>query len=102
MHAFPIPVVAFGETRGPGSQPEDEALDYLPMPHDMRTYQAPILPEAEDVRERVAARAWLGCLLDAVQNWQPGQSERSLDMSGLDEADRLLIDQVLGEGEVRG
>jgi hydrogenase-1 operon protein HyaF len=100
MHAFPIPVVAFGETRGPGSQPEDEALDYLPMPHDMRTYQAPILPEPEEVRERVAARAWLGCLLDAVQNWQPGQSGCSLDMSGLDAADRLLIDQVLGEGEV--
>lgn len=100
MHAFPIPVVAFGETRGPGSQPEDEALDYLPMPHDMRTYQAPILPEPEEVRERAAARAWLGHLLDAARAWQPGQPATSLDMGGLAEADRLLIDQVLGEGEV--
>ena len=100
MHAFPIPVVAFGETRGPGSQPEDESLDYLPMPHDMRTYQAPILPEPEEVRDRVAARAWLGRLLDAVQHWQPGQSAASLDMSGLEQSDRQLIDQVLGEGEV--
>ncbi len=96
MHAFPIPVVALG----PGSQLDDETLDYLAMPHDMRTYQAPILPEPEEVRERVAARAWLGRLLDAVQHWQPGQSAESLDMSGLAEADRLLIDQVLGEGEV--
>jgi len=35
MHAFPIPVVALG----PGSQQEDETLDYLPMPHDMRTFR---------------------------------------------------------------
>lgn len=100
MHAFPIPVVAFGETRGPGSQPEDETLDYLPMPHDMRTYHAPILPEPEEVRDRVAARVWLGDLLEAVRAWRPGQSATSLDMSGLAEADRVLIDQVLGEGEV--
>jgi hydrogenase-1 operon protein HyaF len=100
MHAFPIPVVVSVETRGPGSQPEDETLDYLPMPHDMRTYHAPILPEPEEVRDRVAARAWLGDLLDAVRAWQLGQSAVSLDMSGLAEADRLLIDQVLGEGEV--
>ncbi len=96
MHAFPIPVVALG----PGSQQDDETLNYLAMPHDMRTYHAPILPEPEEVRERTAARAWLGGLLAAVQAWQPGQPAASLDMSGLAEADRLLIDQVLGEGEV--
>ncbi|MBK9326889.1 MAG: hydrogenase expression/formation protein [Hydrogenophilales bacterium] len=100
MHAFPIPVVAFGETRGPGSQQEDETLDYLPMPHDMRTYRPPILPEPEDVRERTDVRVWLGRLLDAVKNWRAGQGMVSLDMSGLSEADRTLIDQVLGEGEV--
>lgn len=96
MHAFPIPVVALG----PGTQPEDESLSYIDMPHDMRTYRMPILPEPEEVRDRVAARAWLGRLLDAVRSWQPGQIASSLDMSGLDEADRQLIDQVLGEGEV--
>lgn len=96
MHAFPIPVVALG----PGSQQEDETLDYLPMPHDMHTYRAPILPEPEEVKDRAEARAWLGRLLQAVQDWQTRQKTVSLDMSGLGEADRLLIDQVLGEGEV--
>jgi len=96
MHAFPIPVVALG----PGSQQEDETLDYLPMPHDMHTYRAPILPEPEDVKDRAEARVWLGCLLQAVQDWQAQQKTVSLDLSGLAEADRLLIDQVLGEGEV--
>ena len=40
MKAFPIPVVALG----PGTQTEDESLDYLPMPKDMDTYRAPMLP----------------------------------------------------------
>lgn len=38
---FPIPVVpAFG----PGSQPEDETLGFLPMPRAMHTFDAPRLP----------------------------------------------------------
>ncbi len=96
MHAFPIPVVALG----PGSQQEDETLDYLPMPHDMHTYRAPILPEPEEVKDLAEARVWLGRLLQAVRDWQARQKTVSLDMNGLGEADRLLIDQVLGEGEV--
>ena len=100
MHPFPIPVVGFTQTLGPGSQQEDETLDYLPMPHDMRTFRTPILPEPEDVREHGEARAWLGRLLDLARKWRPGMGALSLDMSGLAEADRKLIDQVLGEGEV--
>jgi len=96
MHAFPIPVVALG----PGSQQEGETLDYLSMPHDMRTFRTPILPEPEDVREQGEARAWLGQLLDLARKWRPGMGALSLDMSGLAEADRKLVDQVLGEGEV--
>ena len=100
MHAFPIPVVAAANTLGPGSQAEEETLDYLPMPHDMRTYRTPILPEPETVRQRVGAQAWLGKLVKTVKGWRSGQGTLSLDMSGLTEADKLLIDQVLGEGEV--
>lgn len=100
MHAFPIPVVAATQTLGPGSQHEEESLDYLPMPHDMRTFRAPILPEPEEMGDRVATRAWLEQLLAATRRWRPGQAAFSLDMGGLAEADRLLIDQVLGEGEV--
>ena len=96
MHAFPIPVVALG----PGSQQEDEALDYMPMPHDMRTYRPPILPEPAEVRGRTDVQVWLGHLLNAVRNWRTDQDTVSLDMSGLAEANRTLIDQVLGEGEV--
>ena len=100
MHAFPIPVVAATQTLGPGSHQEDETLDYLPMPHDMRTFQTPILPEPEEMRDRTAARSWLGQLLEAARKWRPGKVSFSLDMEPLSEADRQLIDQVLGEGEV--
>ncbi|MBL8307278.1 MAG: hydrogenase expression/formation protein, partial [Rubrivivax sp.] len=37
MKPFPVPVVAFG----PGSQPEDEGLDYMTMPAGMETYRPP-------------------------------------------------------------
>jgi len=100
MHAFPIPVVGLTQTIGPGSQHEDETLDYLPMPHNMRTFQAPILPEPEEVREHNEARALLGRLLELARQWRPGMGTLSLDMSGLAAADRKLVDQVLGEGEV--
>lgn len=100
MHAFPIPVVAFAETRGPGSQQEDETLDYLPMPHEMRTFQTPILPEPEEVRERTAVRIWFDALHAAAKRWQRGMPAISLDMRALSPEDRMLIDQMLGEGEV--
>ena len=48
---FPIPVVPFG----PGSQMEDETLDYITMPSGMSTYQAPVLPEPEELTGQVGA-----------------------------------------------
>ncbi|MDP3134564.1 MAG: hydrogenase expression/formation protein, partial [Burkholderiaceae bacterium] len=53
MKNFPIPVVALG----PGTQLEEETLDYLPMPKDMDTYRAPMLPEPEELAGRDAAQA---------------------------------------------
>ncbi len=100
MHPFPIPVVGVTASLGPGSQQEDEPLDYLPMPHDMRTFQPPILPEPEEVGAHGEARAWLGRLLDLTREWRPGMGVLSLDMSSLSESDRKLLDQTLGEGEV--
>ena len=42
MKPFPIPVVA-DLPMGPGSQIEEEHLDYISMPQGMATYQSPIL-----------------------------------------------------------
>jgi hydrogenase-1 operon protein HyaF len=100
MHAFPIPVVAFGETRGPGSQPEDETLNYMDMPHDMRTYRMPVLPEPEEVRDLRAARGTLQTVLSGLQSAQPEQTPARIDLNPLDAANLALIDQIMGEGEV--
>ena len=48
MKPFPIPVVA-DLPMGPGSQIEEDTLDYMVMPSGMSTYQAPALPEREEI-----------------------------------------------------
>ncbi len=98
MKDFPIPVVAVGI--GPGSQPEEETLAYLPMPQGMQTFRAPALPEPEDVADcRLAHRALRDALaqLDLVRR---GAGNLGVDLTGLPAADLALVNQVLGEGEV--
>lgn len=95
MKAFPIPVVALG----PGTQTEDEALDYMPMPKDMDIYRPPVLPEPEEIAGRTAVRDVLNqvlALLDRAAQRQPGGQ---LSLQGLSAADLALINQVMGEGE---
>lgn len=96
MNPFPIPVVALG----PGSQPEDESLHYLPMPREMRTFRDPILPEPELLRSLPGARAVLGRARDAARDWTPGAGTNQIDLAGLAGPELRLLDQVLGEGEV--
>jgi len=95
MKPFPIPVVALG----PGTQSEDESLDYVSMPKDMNTYRPPVLPEPEEIAGRAKARAALGCvlaMLDAAAEGRPGGQVSLLDLPA---EDRNLINQVMGEGE---
>jgi hydrogenase-1 operon protein HyaF len=95
MKDFPIPVVAIG----PGTQTEDETLDYLPMPKDMDTYRAPMLPEPEELAGRDAARAALNqvlALLDRTAQRGPGGQ---VSLNGMPAADLALVNQIMGEGE---
>lgn len=96
MKEFSIPVVAIG----PGSQVEEETLEYMPMPQGMETFRAPVLPEPEEVAAReLAHRALRDTLAQLDQTRQDGANRR-IDLSGLPAEDLLLINQVLGEGEV--
>jgi len=95
--AFPIPVVA---ALGPGSQPEDETLDYMPMPAGMDTYRAPPLPEPEELAGHDGALAVLHAVLAAVQARLQGGVPAPVSLAGLNAADLALVNQVLGEGEV--
>jgi hydrogenase-1 operon protein HyaF len=94
---FPIPVVP---AIGPGSQPEDEALDFLPMPREMRTFDAPRLPEPQDFATRQGALQALREALVGVRRWLAGADVAPIALQHLSADDRALVNQVLGEGEV--
>ncbi|MFZ5548933.1 MAG: hydrogenase expression/formation protein [Pseudomonadota bacterium] len=87
---FPIPVVAFG----PGSQEEDETLDYISMPSGMATYRPPQLPE--DLSGQPGALRVLQAVLAALA----GSGPTVVPLDGLAPPERQLLNQVLGEGEV--
>jgi len=95
MKAFPIPVVALG----PGTQTEDESLDYLPMPKDMDTYRAPMLPEPEEIAGRAAAREALCKVLALLDQAALGAAGGQVGLRGMLAEDLHLINQVMGEGE---
>ncbi len=95
MKAFPIPVVALG----PGTQTEDENLDYLPMPKDMDTYRAPMLPEPEEIAGRAAAREALVQVLALLDQAADGGVGGQVSLQALPSEDRQLVNQVMGEGE---
>jgi len=100
---FPIPVREIG----PGSQVEDEVLDYMEMPRGMDTYQPPPLPEPEEVAGLEAAHAVLRAthaamtaLRASIAAGAPADSTQRVELAGLDAANLALVNQVLGEGEV--
>lgn len=93
---FPIPVVPFG----PGSQAEDEALDYITLPSGMSTFQAPVLPEPEELVQREGALRVLHEALAALSAAVNGQTPPPVVLDGLAPEDLALVNQVLGEGEV--
>jgi len=88
---------------GPGSQPAEidgAELDILQMPSGMETYDAPLLPEPEEVANLDAGINVLHSLLAELQSYRVGQPTAKLDLQGLDKDNRELVDQALGEGEV--
>jgi hydrogenase-1 operon protein HyaF len=94
---FPIPVIA---DLGPGTQTEDESLDYLRMPAGMDTYHPPRLPEPEALVGHDTAVRVLHQILQQLQAVVRGEAAEPVSLSGLPEADLALVNQVLGEGEV--
>lgn len=96
--AFPIPVVA--ALVGPGSQEEDETLDYMTMPSGMDTYRPPALPEPEEIVRHTGALRVLHEALAALHCAVRGEPAAAVSLAGLDEAELKLVGQALGEGEV--
>ena len=99
MTEYQIPASAIG----PGSQPPEAdgvELDIMQLPQEMNTYVPPSLPEPEEVVGREAALALLRSLMEQLATHRADAPNLSWDLGELDDANRELIDQVLGEGEV--
>lgn len=99
MKGITIPITAIG----PGSQPTEEdgaTLDCMSMPNEMNTFEIANLPEPEDVENLVDGLAALRKVRDKLQNYKVDNKTSIIDISNLNERNRIWIDQVLGHGEV--
>jgi hydrogenase-1 operon protein HyaF len=92
---FPMPV----RMTGPGSQHEDEELQYLAMPRDMSTFEMPRVPDAASPDVLAGARAVLAAFAKLFDDASPSEPAR-LDLSGVPAAQLRLVNEMLGEGEV--
>ncbi len=94
-----IPVIGVS----PGSQPAEEdgvQLEYIEMPREMSAYRKPVLPDGNTLREMDQARDVMRWLQNALVQWQPDHEPWVVDISHLNPANRDLVNQILGEGEV--
>ncbi len=92
MRDFPIPVVAFGA----GSQPEEEGVDYLPMPQEMETLAQPNFNLEADPEILSAA-----CdVIESLRNAMQASSSAVIELQGLPPKVVELINQAMGHGEV--
>jgi len=87
---------------GPGSQPEEEPLQYLDMPHEMATFRMPLVPDRVDAEALSEARDVLQEFLDALEPWEPALDTPGpqLGLDGVSPAALVVINQMLGDGEV--
>jgi hydrogenase-1 operon protein HyaF len=86
---------------GAGSHVEEEEMQYLDMPRDMRTFSMPRIPETEDTLALTAARDLLAGMLAKLDSWTPASDGNlRIDLRGI--APRVLgvANEMLGDGEV--
>ena len=92
-----IPVI------GVGSQPQEDGdtkFNFDKPPGEMYTYDRPIIPEPEEVKNLTAAKQTLKKLYHALSSYKAGEPAITFDISTMDEANTDLINQVFNEGEV--
>ncbi len=97
---FMMPPTGFG----PGSQPldqGDDALEYMPLPQDMRTY-SPSIPEVEQLGDVDLTPAFdlLDQIARAATRVAGDGGSAKFDLSTLDDKNRALITETMGSGEV--
>ncbi len=80
--------------------PED-AVEYMPMPREMSTFEMPCLPEPGPDNDVEGARDVLATLLSHFGSWlEHGGVPPALDLAGLAPPALRVLNETLGEGEV--
>jgi hydrogenase-1 operon protein HyaF len=97
MKDFPIPVVALG----PGSQPEEEDLLYMPLPNSMMTFALPVRNDEADPALMAAACRVVEDLRDRM-SVTPLESPAIpvIELQDMDTQVVRLLNETMGEGEV--
>lgn len=97
MKPIPIPV------RGLLHDPTD-AVEYMPMPREMTTFEMPRVPDPGPDTDIAGARDVLQVFLDHMSRWLASESSGgelpALDLAGLEPAALRVLNETLGEGEV--
>jgi hydrogenase-1 operon protein HyaF len=97
MKEFPIPVVA----HGPGSQPEEEDLLYMPLPNSMMTFALPVLREEADPVLMAVACSVVEDLRDRMSATPLGSTAIPvIELQDMDAQVVRLLNETMGEGEV--
>ncbi|HTP45361.1 MAG TPA: hydrogenase expression/formation protein [Casimicrobiaceae bacterium] len=87
---------------GPGSQPEEEELQYLDLPRQMSTFQMPSAPQQASAEALAESIEVLAEFLDALGPWDPASKAPGprLDVTGVSPPALAITNEMLGEGEV--
>lgn len=88
---------------GPGSQPADSdgaEMTFMQMPSGMFTYEAPMVPEPEDITGLEAAITLTRKIEQGLRAFRSGERSRVFELNDLDQPNRQFFNQLLGEGEV--
>jgi hydrogenase-1 operon protein HyaF len=79
----------------------DDALDYMPMPREMSTFEMPRVPEPGAGVDVAGARDVLAGFLRHFGAWlDQGAEPPALDLAGLAPDALRVLNETLGEGEV--
>jgi hydrogenase-1 operon protein HyaF len=95
--------IANAAVTGPGSQPADSdgaEMTFMDMPSGMTTFEAPMIPEVEEVEGLEPAIAMTEDMLKALKTYRVGEKACVIGLDHLDDKNRTFYNQLLGNGEV--
>ncbi|SUG33361.1 hydrogenase-1 operon protein HyaF2 [Salmonella enterica subsp. arizonae] len=97
-HSRTIPIVNIA---GPGSQPEEEDFNFLPIPAGINLPLTPVLPEQALPGELHVARQVLTTLISKMDSPVETLSfPLTYKLNASEQQNSGLLDQLLGEGEI--